>query len=97
MHVDQYGIERQGGLHAVEDLVAIDVGDGHLGRGYQEEIVRKVDETVGIGKQVKQHCGALETRFQREWDDAVNNDTIDRREAELSAMRREIDQLCNAK
>ncbi len=63
----------------------------------QEEIVRKVDETVGIGKQVKQHCGALETRFQREWDDAVNNDTIDRREAELSAMRREIDQLCNAK
>jgi hypothetical protein len=53
--------------------------------------------TVGIGKQLKQHCGALETRFQREWDDAVNNDTIDRREAELSAMRREIDQLCNAK
>ncbi len=63
----------------------------------QEEIVRQVDQTVGIGKQLKQHCAALETRFQREWDDAVNNDTIDRRDAELSAMRREIDQLCNAK
>ena len=63
----------------------------------QEEIVRKVDQTVGIGKQLKQQCAALETRFQRAWDDAVNNDTIDRREAELSAMRREIDQLCNAK
>lgn len=64
---------------------------------HKEELAEKVVKTIGISDQVKRQCRQLETRYQREWDDAVNNDTIDRRDADLTAMRLEIDQLCKPK
>lgn len=84
------------GCLAVLGVLAIYGGTRWLSNN-QDEIIKKVDQTVGMGKVLSRQCDQLESRFQREWDDAVNNDTIDKREAEFSGMRREIDQLCRAK
>ena len=63
----------------------------------QDQIIAKVDKTVGIGSMVGKQCDQMEARYQSEWDKAVNNHSIAMREAELEQMRREIDRLCRAK
>lgn len=63
----------------------------------QDLIAEEVGTAIGVGKALKAQCDQLEARYQREWDDAVNSDTIDRREDDFAAMRQEIDRLCPAK
>jgi|GEM_PF-5406453 Tfp pilus assembly protein FimT len=63
----------------------------------KEEIAKEVGTTIGIGREEQRECRRLETRYQTEWDAAVDNGTIARREADFSAMREEIDQLCKPK
>lgn len=84
------------GILAILALLAIYGGSRWL-VSHQDEIAEKVVKTIGISDQVKRQCQQLETRYQREWDDAVNNDTIDRREDDFASMRQEIDQLCKPK
>jgi hypothetical protein len=63
----------------------------------KEEIAKEVGSTIGLGAQAKRQCQQLEARYRREWDEAVDTDTIDRREGDFAALRQEIDQLCKAK
>ena len=63
----------------------------------QDRINAQVDKTIGTGSLVRKQCEQMEARYQGEWDRAVNNHTLNLREAELEQMRREIDRLCPAK
>lgn len=60
-----------------------------------EDVVREeVRKTVGLDKIQKAQCDHLDARYQMAWDEAVENRTIEHREAELNEERNRIDQLC---
>ena len=81
---------------AVLLLLAIYGGSRWLANN-QDLIAEGVGTAKIVGKALKAQCDQLEARYQREWDDAVNSDTIDRREDDFAAMRQEIDRICTAK
>jgi hypothetical protein len=81
---------------AILALLAV-YGGSRWVMSHKEEIAEKVGTMAGLAERTKRECAALELQFRREWDEAVDNHTIARRENDLVAMRHQIDRLCKPK
>jgi hypothetical protein len=62
----------------------------------QDVVREEVRKTVGLDKMKQAECDHMEARFRMAWDEAVENRTIDSREAQLNVERERIDQLCKS-